>query len=294
MTVVASTIARLQKSGLEAKVKSELALKENVNLQLDPSSPGQEVHNLVHSGVIRINKVLSPELCSKCLAFVTQNLDDAILRDAVMTVETGFGNVLCRDKRWDMYQPNDGPIAEALQYMLGSRENPLPRLFDELFESNDSYFHELSALISDLGALSQSIHPDTPYQPVAPLYTVFIALHEVTENMGGTVFLPGTNTEKHHEDHKMRSTKDDYTKGDDYRRSVLGTGDCVIFDSRTLHCGPANTEGRRTMLYFTLRNPLCVDGVAVPKGSLFPDISISIKSFRIEPPPAHDVCTGAT
>ena len=35
--------------------------------------------------------------------------------DNEMTQETGFGNVLCRESRWDLYLTNEGICSEALQ-----------------------------------------------------------------------------------------------------------------------------------------------------------------------------------
>ena len=184
-----------------------------------------------------------------------------------------------------MYQRNEGVVALALQYMLGNNTQ-LSNLFAELFQDTDALLYELSALVSDPGAQSQSIHPDTEFETVCPLYTIFVALQDVTEDMGGTIFMPGTNTMAHHAVHKARVTENDFLVSEEYRRSVLKKGDCVIFDSRTLHCGPANTgAGRRTMLYFTVRNPHH-NGPLSPKGSMFKDVHISLSDFLSCPLPS--------
>jgi hypothetical protein len=279
LCVISSTVARLQASGLEAKSKSELALRSNVNINLEVSSPGQTGSDLLLLGVGRLDSVLSPNLCDLCLAAIGKGLDEAIAENRPMTIETGFGNVLSRNSRWDMYQRNEGAIALALQYMLGDN-CPLSNLFAELFQDTDALLYELSALVSDPGAQSQSIHPDTEYEPVCPLYTIFVALQDVTEDMGGTIFMPGTNTMAHHVAHKARVTKNDFLVSEEYRRSVMKKGDCAIFDSRTLHCGPANTGARRTMLYFTVRNPH-YNGPPPPKGSMFKDLHISLSDFLL-------------
>ena len=86
-----------------------------------------------------------------------------------MTVETGFGNVLCREHRWDLYLRNEGVCREALRSILRSPEAGLSNFFSELFDGCDAEFHELSALISDRGAASQPIHPDTVFTTIAPL-----------------------------------------------------------------------------------------------------------------------------
>lgn len=289
--MIASTLSRLQLEGEKAKAKSELALGHNVRQVLEPCVTGSELATLIQDGVVRINNVLSAELCDECLDLISQELDAAINAGGPMTIETGFGNVLSRDCRWDFYQRNEGPILESLKYMLENSLYPLPRLFIELFQNEDSSFHELSALVSDFGAKSQSIHPDTPFEDIAPLYTVFIALQDITEEMGGTIFLPGTNTEAHHAHHKSRSAKDDYENGSEYRRAVLKKTDCVVMDSRTLHCGASNTSGRRVLLYFTLRNPWYF-GPAVPNGSKLEVLELFLSDFRqvAQPPqPAEHV-----
>ena len=291
LSVIANTVARLQSSGAEAKTKSELKLRNNVNIDLDISLPGHIVEDLLKLGVIRINDVLSDNLCDLCLTVINTNLNAAIAESFPMTIETGFGNVLSRRSRWDIYQRYEGAIALALQYMLGNDNNPLTKLFSELFNQTDSTFHELSALVSDPGSQSQSIHPDTEFESVCPLYTVFVALQDVTENMGGTVFMPGTNTASHHLAYKARVTKNDFLVSEQYRRSVFKKGSCAIMDSRTLHFGPANTESRRTMLYFTIRNPH-YHGPATPTGSMFADLKLSLSDFLVSVPPVSGVSIG--
>ena len=40
----------------------------------------------------------------------------------------------------------------------------------------------------------QPLHPDTPYSSPPSLYASFVALQDVDEEMGPTVYLPGTQT----------------------------------------------------------------------------------------------------
>ncbi|CAM9177897.1 unnamed protein product, partial [Ectocarpus fasciculatus] len=268
VSVITSTMARLQNSQKESKARTELALQTNVVHTLDLGLPTQHVQDLVHNGVVRLNGVLSSDLCDRVLADVNENLDRAISNDDCMTIETGYGNVLSRAHRWDIYQRNEGVIAESLIDMFGDRNCELSRLFYDLFDKRDAFFHELAALVSDPGAASQAIHPDTPFDVCAPLYIVFVALQDVTEAMGCTIFLPGTNTQTCHDQYKSRVVAEDFSVADAYRRAVLKKGDCAIMDSRLLHCGAANSASRRALLYFTLRNPLFT-GAEPPAGSKF-------------------------
>ena len=120
--------------------------------------------------------------------------------------------------------------------------------------------------MSDPGSQRQVIHPDTPCVdgkgPV--LYTCFIALQDVTLDMGPTVWLPRTHNTEAHEAFKDSaqsggggdSPKDNLIKT---QPAVLGTftkGSCAIFDSRLLHCGSANrSEDDRALFYFSFKEP---------------------------------------
>jgi len=59
-----------------------------------------------------------------------------------------------------------------------------------------------------------------------------------------------------------------------YYRADLSVGDCIVMDARTFHYGSANTslDQRRSLLYFTLRNPYHVARGYPPSGSLYPDL----------------------
>ena len=69
-----------------------------------------------------------------------------------------------------------------------------------------------------------------------PLYTCFIALQDVDDDMGHTLFLPQTHT-----DHTLwnvrRQDQETYISSRKAVQSNLQTGDVAIFDSRVLHCG---------------------------------------------------------
>jgi ectoine hydroxylase-related dioxygenase (phytanoyl-CoA dioxygenase family) len=62
--------------------------------------------------------------------------------------------------------------------------------------------HEVSCIVSDPGSPRQCVHADTIYMPcrqfpleMPPLYTFFIALQDISDDMGHTTFLPRTHTE---------------------------------------------------------------------------------------------------
>jgi len=76
-----------------------------------------------------------------------------------------------------------------------------------------------------------------------PLYTVFVALQDITEDMGNTIFYPRTHTEESHKMWNLSQRKADtptFLSGQPAMRSSLKKGDVSIFDSRLLHAGMAN------------------------------------------------------
>jgi hypothetical protein len=200
----------------------------------------------------------------------------------------------------------------------GTNTHQVRNLFRALFDGavDDAPFTELSVLLSDPGAPRQQIHPDNQYQHVCPCYTVFVALQDIDADMGPTVFLPRSNTAQCHEDFNAGSnafqqgkgtvtvressdsggdsgsgrlskevSADWFLKSREWSTSPLKKGDIQILDSMTLHAATANVSAkRRSLLYFTLRNPLCVDfekpgTPCITEGSLFRDLEISLSDY---------------
>ncbi len=131
-----------------------------------------------------------------------------------------------------------------------------------------------SSSFTNPGSYRQMIHPDLPYQVEAPLYVVFLALQDVTDEMGPTSFLLKTNTAKAIDifDSGDMDVKDDQLVNADCRMATLKKGDAVVFDARVLHCGGANDQqngSTRVMLNFSFRNPK-VKGDMGYKGSMMP------------------------
>jgi hypothetical protein len=165
---------------------------------------------------------------------------------------------------------------------------------------NGALFTELSVLISDPGAPRQQLHPDKAYQTICPSFTCFVALQDITNNMGPTVFLPKTNTKQCHLDfnnevNDLNNKKENdvtedgdwFIKSREWSISLLNQGDVQILDSRTIHAATANNtiHQRRSLLYFTFKNPLCVEyGMPntpeITKGSLYDDINLCFGDYN--------------
>lgn len=123
-------------------------------------------------------------------------------------------------------------------------------------------FSKVSSLVADPGAPRQCVHADTivlpcpqyPEASMAPLLTFFVALQDVEEGMGHTVFLPRTHTaEAHALWNRPQKQKEALLTVHKAVQSELRAGEAAVFDSRLLHCGRANTSAKRRILfYFTL------------------------------------------
>jgi hypothetical protein len=284
--VIAETLQRLRGEAEKSAVAHKEVMANRELLILESTARKDALTLLVKDGIVKLDGVLEQELCDICLNQINQSLLDSDFQTAnekggELSSFVGFGNVLSRDKRYDMYIPNEGPYKQALASMLG-KGSAMGDLFISMFGGKSAFFHELSALISDSGSASQPIHPDTEYTDEAPLYTCFVALQDVDDSMGPTVFLPRTHNRDVHERHKATKTKDALLAESEYRLGLLKKGDVAIMDSRTLHSGGANLslnpERRRVLLYLTLRNPL-YSGEYPPCGSLIPGLSISTAEF---------------
>lgn len=269
-------------------------------INMDPAVRlAAEMAKVVHKeGVLRVNNVLTEETTDNLRKYVLEQQElaaDATERD-VTTSRTFYGVENRRKNRCDLQlsllrggfaadcskSDSDNAnatyetfaLADALQELLG-KDGTLRHLYENLV-TPDGEFYELAAVITDPGSNRQTVHPDLPYQAKAPLYVIFLALQDVTVEMGPTSFLLRTHTSKANDIFNSgdKSQKDNQLLKSDCRLSTLKKGDAVMFDARTLHCGNANEEedkgGRtRALFNFSFRNPE-VQGDLGYKGSIRP------------------------
>jgi hypothetical protein len=243
-------------------------------------------------GVLRINNALSAEVASKLRQHILDQQTIAVKeteRDARASKQY-FGVEQSRKNRCDMHlslsrggiQTTSGEnsdsageeniLADALQELLSSGGTLRP-LYEALV-STEGEFYELAGIITNPGSNRQMVHPDLPFQKNSPLYVIFLALQDVTDDMGPTSFLLKSHTEKTINifDSGDMEAKDEQLRKADCQLSTLKNGDAVVFDARILHCGGANDVdkgGTRVMLNFSFRNPK-VQGNLGYKGSMMP------------------------
>ena len=227
---------------------------------------------LRQDGVVRIDNVLSKDLADAIRTYVFDlraQSEHAILSGTAKPKDGLFADVLLKENRCDLTLPlatEDGIIGDALVALL--QQSAIASTLQQLL-GKDAVLYELSCLISDPGSHRQVIHPDTPCasaneEPV--LYTCFVALQDITVDMGPTTWMPGTHTLEAHETFQNEATKDDQLAAGPAVLGLLPKGSCGIFDSRLLHCGGANTcssssesgdsnDSQRAVFYFSFRNP---------------------------------------
>jgi hypothetical protein len=253
--------------------KNKTKKKQNNNNSSSSSSPlAVEQANIVaRDGVLRIDKALSPELVDKVRDHVLQQqklADEETAKNADVSREY-YGVENRRKNRCDLLlslaadndhnnskEQEDYIVPKVLNELLG-RDGTLRPIYEELVTS-EGEFYEFAAVITDPGSDRQQVHPDLPFRQEAPLYVIFLALQDVTESMGPTTFLLGSQSYEERVKFDNLSKRDDQLKTANSRLALLQKGDAVLFDARLLHCGNANDEhegATRAMLNFSFRNP---------------------------------------
>lgn len=241
------------------------------------AAPPESAARFAREGMLRVNGVVSPVTCARLRLQLDGQLDEA------RTVQGGF---VPAERRWDVFLPVDASVLDILAEAIGK----LRPLLDQIF-APDAALCELSALITDGGSPRQGLHYDTGMEDGAPLLmTCFVALQDISEDMGGTVMLPRT---AHAAAHQQLAQVDEEQLGDmrgaaatvgtlndlPVVRCAISAGDVVCMDSRLLHCGGANTSAssRRRLFYFTICDG---GGKALPRGasySMFPQFQGRLK-----------------
>lgn len=158
--------------------------------------------------------------------------------------------------RWDMRLPLVPVVHAALRELLGShtrgnRTHSLGTAFEAVAGGSRAELWELGVVVSEPGAGAQRIHFDAPCRC---LFTTFVALQDISHDMGPTFFLLGTHSELVHS--RFEKTPDDIIKQAKAASALMSAGDAVVYDSRILHAGGANRSNQtRALLYVTFRDP---------------------------------------
>lgn len=223
---------------------------------------------LEREGCVSIPGVLSMPICDALLDYV--NAENAAAKADVTSgrvpFDDRFGGVNCRGlngqfgNRQDQFLPSSSPeVQRGLREALSALR---PLLAEAV--TDDGMIHEISSFVADPGSPRQCVHCDTivlpcpqfPSVSMEPIYTCFIALQDVDDDMGHTQFLPRTHTAAVHEMWNSKGVQGNtpaFVAVHPAVQSNLKKGDVAIFDSRLLHCGmPNKSTKRRVIFYFSV------------------------------------------
>eukprot|EP00941_MAST-03F_sp_MAST-3F-sp1_P001661 g1661.t1 len=171
--------------------------------------------------------------------------------DMIATPAYSFGNIQERTYRKDyplqlsLNEPA-GRIFERVSSLLA------PVLVQQLGE--DPLLVEYAAMLTFPGSKSQRKHADAGMDKTsdlfswAKLYSVFVYLDDVDEDMGALDVWPGTHTHYHFLQREEKAMMDSVAS----IRLAVPAGSFVVYDSRLLHRGAENTSKKvRPAFYFS-------------------------------------------
>ena len=269
----ANAEALARKEGSQILGKTSGGIKPLLRCKLDTmrEKPAVLGRLLEREGCLSLVKVISDETVNELRTYINEESDriKEEVEAGALSFNHRFGGVNCRGltggmfgQRQDFFLPVSSDIVRKALKEVFTNLQPLLRETVTL----EGRVHEVSCLIADQGAPRQNIHADTivlpcPQYPNAfmePMYTFFVALQDIDDDMGHTQFLPKTHTPDIHKLWNVdQDKKEMLLKTRDVAQSKLTKGDVSVFDSRVLHCGMANTSGKRRILfYFTLSKSL--------------------------------------
>ena len=212
---------------------------------------GEDAASNVHRfGVVRIDNCLSVALAEDLRAFVlaTRDASVALAADDKKAGAECLSRVLSPcdvhsevETRWDVRLPWTSVVREAVHEIMGAHDDPasLGHALSILSGGDGAMLFECAAVISTEGCAPQIVHADTvPSEAGAVLHTAFVALQDISEHQGPTRFLPYTHTCTRSHGELERDAN--FCEGAHSVVALLRSGDCSLYDSRTLHCGGAH------------------------------------------------------
>lgn len=264
----------------------ELMQQRPLQLRLGSTStsPQMRLCDIVRQKGVAKCRAISEQTAQEVLEFmhleyrrcIQASLEDkALLRHFFSNVQVPKASADDPVTRWDMRLPMDASIYRALEEMLGKSagDEGLGATLEEL-AGPDAELWELGVVVTEPGAAPQPVHFDAAERC---LYTTFVALQDVTYDMGPTHFWPGTNTAVAHR--RFEGDPQGFLETLQPAAPLLKAGDSVIYDSRLLHCGGANVSSTRALLYVTFRDEQLDPGrLGIQQHSIRPALA---KRFRL-------------
>ena len=220
---------------------------------------------LSNDGCERVDSVLDVTTCASLRAHLRAR--HAAARSAeLLSCEAFFGRIASPlDRRLDMrLSLASDAVRSALRWAVAAVA-PQVDAFLAATDGDgrsDGVLCELSSLIALPAAARQPVHSDTTGDAAA-IVTVFIALQDVTEEMGPTLVWPRTHSraslglraDVEWSGAAARVRARAALDGSDAPfAATLPAGAALIMDSRLAHCGGENRSNtERILLYFSVR-----------------------------------------
>lgn len=224
---------------------------------------------LVNDGVLGVRAALSADSAAAAAAEVDEALCAAKARIVAQSEEEVryLGPVRELTHRWDLRLHFRGAVKAAVLEVVAA----VAPLLAEVI-TDEALICELACIVSAPGAPRQQLHADTKIGDRGWLVSMFVALQDVASDMGGTIVVPSSHCAEPHADFHATccsgdsdqpactasDAQEDWAVSRGAQRFEGRAGDALLFDSRVLHCGGANTSTkRRRMLYVTWKIPYC-------------------------------------
>ena len=249
----------------------------------------EDATGLVNDGVLGVRAALRADSAAAAAAEVDEALCAANARIVAQSEEEVryLGPVRELKHRWDLRLHFRGAVRAAVLEAVAA----VAPLLAEVI-TDEALICELACIVSDPGAPRQQLHADTKIGPDQGwLVSMFVALQDVASDMGGTVIVPSSHRAELHADFHAAccsggseesactasDAQEDWAVSRGAQRFEGRAGDALLFDSRVLHCGGANTSAkRRRMLYVTWKIPYCE-----PSGSTYSLLPEYAGQFRL-------------
>eukprot|EP00929_Paragymnodinium_shiwhaense_P114520 TRINITY_DN82973_c0_g1_i1.p1 TRINITY_DN82973_c0_g1~~TRINITY_DN82973_c0_g1_i1.p1 ORF type:complete len:309 (-),score=78.40 TRINITY_DN82973_c0_g1_i1:3-929(-) len=211
------------------------------------------------SGVARLPSVLARPTVAALLAYVNEEFARCSQAAADDRQPDWFTSGVYQPQsssgaktRWELRLPLSAAIVRTavLETLFGNKA-VVGGALEELAGGPSAELWEVTAIVSEPGSAPQQVHCDEFFTDTPHLYSIFVALQAVTEEMGPTRFLLQTNNRECH-DEFYGSSRGRFLQGATSAVAVMDAGDGTLYDGRTLHCGGANrSDVRRTLLNIT-------------------------------------------
>ncbi|CAJ1344933.1 unnamed protein product [Effrenium voratum] len=229
---------------------------------------------LSREGCLLLDKAIPREKCEALAALVDLVLDDA-LKEVEEAPDAASRSILTKkyfrklvhktkQDRIELTLPMEPQVREVLDCIGQLLSGML-----EPFLTREALLVDLSCMITEANAEPQPLHADTKIidSGLLPLFTVFVALQDITKMMGPTWLCPRThNAESHLRLMAFQAVQKSGFVGPSLVHQFGGmpadceTGSVICMNSQLLHCGGGQAsaeEGgqRRRLLYVTFYRP---------------------------------------